>query len=86
MKSRCQNQKSTLSSSQQRPGIACRLVFRVVCGSTLRSLQVFALLCLCKIRKTRHNKKGNTLYVWNPSDFVVSLGVAFVGGDRNKTL
>jgi hypothetical protein len=63
---------------QQRPGI--------VCGSALRSLQVFALICLCTIRKARHNKKGNNLCVWNPSDFVVSLGVAFVGRDRNETL
>jgi hypothetical protein len=31
---------------QQRPGIVCRLVFCVVCGSALRSLQVFALICL----------------------------------------
>jgi hypothetical protein len=71
---------------QQRPGIVCRLVYRVVCGSALRSLQVFVLICLCKIRKARHNKKGNTLCVCNPSDFVVSLSVAFVVGDRNETL
>ena len=71
---------------KQRPGIVCRLVFCVVCGSALRSLQVFALICLCKIRKARHNKKGNTLCVCNPSNFVVSLGVAFVVGDRNETL
>ena len=71
---------------QQCPGIVCRLVFRVVCGSAVRSLQLFVFICLYKIRKSRHNKKENILCVWSPSDFVVSLGVAFVGGDRNETL
>ena len=68
---------------QRRPGIVCRLIFRVVCGSALLSLHVFVLTCLFKMRKARHNKKDNTLCVCNPSDFVVSLGVAFVGGDGN---
>jgi hypothetical protein len=40
----------------QRPGIVCRLIFRVVCSSGLLSLHVFVLICLCNIRKARHNK------------------------------
>ena len=56
--------------------------FWVVCGSAVRSLKLFVFICLYKIRKSRHNKKENTLYVWSPSDFVVSLGVVFVSGKK----